>query len=296
MCHSFSQYKCSTLTSAARIWNIETLIARDNLQRRSLSILSFRSSLGAWARGWMKLGTTRMDDFAGFVNEWMRLVRVLGSQERLAVVERVLERQAECDPRLLIHFGFVSLLGATAARFFELKAQWDVWLFRCQTYHRFRFQIDETYFIVANNVLIHYFDFNVTLQHGIMDVDRERIPKMRNRAITSLLHPRLHCRIDALLKLNEQVRCFCSESEKSSFTARDIADRKILELHHMWPHSKEPPNIPRRPIRVAATTCINARIVATTEDVKPNHVVACQQEQYSAAVLNRQDQDQREND
>jgi hypothetical protein len=36
--------------------------------------------------------------------------------------------------------------------------------------------------------------------------------------------------------------------------------------------------------------------VATTEDVKPNHVVACQQEQYSAAVLNRQDQDQREND
>ena len=30
--------------------------------------------------------------------------------------------------------------------------------------YRFRFQIDETYFIVANNVLIHYFDFNVTLQ------------------------------------------------------------------------------------------------------------------------------------
>lgn len=210
MCHSFSQYKCSTLTSAARIWNIETLIARDNLQRRSLSILSFRSSLGAWARGWMKLGTTRMDDFAGFVNEWMRLVRVLGSQERLAVVERVLERQAEGNPghiiqRLLVLPAF--LRTASAGRL-ELKAQRHMWLFRRQIDHRFGIQREEAYFIVAHNILIHYFDVDVTLEYGVMDVHREGVAKMHNLAIAALLDPCLHGRIDALLKLNEQICCW----------------------------------------------------------------------------------------
>jgi hypothetical protein len=117
-----------------------------------------------------------------------------------------------------------------------------------------------------------------------MDVHRERIAEMHYLSIASLLDPCLHGRVDALLKLNEQISGWSRTSrrwkklvEYSPFSARDVANRDVLELDYVRPTSKPSPEIPRGPIGLAATARVNASIVADAEDIQPQGVVACQQ-------------------